>query len=111
MKEIADTLERDMEKAGEAFYAPRVTLDCIRKWCADSKFVTADGTKVIRFSYNRSTYNDREREIYDNVCALFNNQPDQAKREAIVNTYLNQVGLQIIVDLTVSSFTVEVMES
>ena len=51
MKEIADTLERDIEKAGEAFYAPRVTLDCIRKWCADSKFVTADGTKVIRFSY------------------------------------------------------------
>ena len=66
----------------------------MRNWCTDSRFVTTNGPSKIYFRYQLSNKNDYS--IYDDLRAIYRHQPDQAKREAIVNTYLNQVGFQIV---------------
>mmetsp|Transcript_5560 Transcript_5560/g.7859 ORF Transcript_5560/g.7859 Transcript_5560/m.7859 type:complete len:198 (-) Transcript_5560:102-695(-) len=85
MKEFMMTLNGDIEKSGEEFYAARVAVKCVSKWYDSSSggFTASRESQIAIYSDNSS----------NELCTI---QPDQGKREASVNTYLNQIGLKIV---------------
>ena len=84
LKGFMRTLNGDIQKSGETFYAAQFAAICIGRWHEEgSRSGEVVSTKITLPPKN----------ISDELCRI---QPDHHKRKASVNFYLNQIGLQIV---------------
>ena len=115
MAEMMKTLEGDVSSTGEKHYAAKVAIDFIELWCTKSPYLScSDGKGEVDFNpsgLSRDNLTGEDAFIFDNLDGLHNNQFSHSKREASVNFYLNQVGLQVRMEYSCDDFTVKQLDA